>query len=51
MVDAALADLGPPEVTVSWTLTVGGPALNLLGAAKHADLMVIGPRGLGGFSA
>lgn len=49
VVDAALADLGPPEVTVERTLTVGGPALNLLDAAKHADLMVIGRRGLGGF--
>jgi nucleotide-binding universal stress UspA family protein len=49
VVDRALADLGSPEVTVERTLAVGGPAMNLLDAGKHADLMVIGRRGLGGF--
>jgi len=48
-VDSALVELGSPDVRVERTLTVGGPAMNLLDAAKHADLVVIGRRGLGGF--
>jgi nucleotide-binding universal stress UspA family protein len=49
VVDAAVADLGSPEVTVERTLVAGGAAMNLLDAAKQADLVIIGRRGLGGF--
>jgi nucleotide-binding universal stress UspA family protein len=48
-VDSALAELGSADVTVERSLAVGGAAMNLLDAAEHADLVVIGRRGLGGF--
>jgi nucleotide-binding universal stress UspA family protein len=36
-------------VTVDTTVVAGGPASSLLDAAKDADLIVVGRRGLGGF--
>lgn len=47
VVDEAVATAG--TVTVERTLVVGGPAAGLLDAAKGADLVVVGRRGLGGF--
>lgn len=48
-VDSALAEVGSADVTVERTLAVGGASMNVLDAAEHADLVVIGRRGLGGF--
>ena len=51
MVDAAMAearDLGAPDVTA--TIARGPAAPALLEAAKGADLLVVGTRGLGGFA-
>lgn len=38
-----------PTVPVERTVVAGGPASSLLEAAKDADLVVVGRRGLGGF--
>jgi nucleotide-binding universal stress UspA family protein len=41
--------LGPsPEVPVTTRTVRGRPAQVLVDASEHADLLVIGPRGLGG---
>ena len=49
--DDVLGDLGagsrPPSVTVR--AVTGLPAQELLAAAEHADLLVVGARGAGGF--
>ena len=49
--DDVLGDLGagsrPPSVTVR--AVTGLPAEELLAAAEHADLLVVGARGAGGF--
>jgi nucleotide-binding universal stress UspA family protein len=47
VVGRALA--GPAAVDVRRTVVAGGPAAALLDAAKGADLVVVGRRGLGGF--
>jgi nucleotide-binding universal stress UspA family protein len=47
MLDEAQADGRP--VRVEPTVVAGGPASSLLDAAKGADLVVVGRRGLGGF--
>jgi nucleotide-binding universal stress UspA family protein len=46
----ALAAQTNPSVRVSTELVTGAPAPVLLQAAQNADLVVIGDRGLGGFS-
>ncbi|HET6949341.1 MAG TPA: universal stress protein [Acidimicrobiales bacterium] len=48
MVDDAEAAVATP-VEVERTVVPGGPASSLLDAAKGADLVVVGRRGLGGF--
>jgi nucleotide-binding universal stress UspA family protein len=48
MVDRAVAGASP--VDVERTAVPGGPASSLVDAADDADLVVVGRRGLGGFS-
>lgn len=45
----AAATAAAPDVPVERTVVIGGPAQSLLEAAKDADLVVVGRRGLGGF--
>jgi len=49
VVDGAVADAEASQVTVERTVTPGGPASSVLDAAKSADLVVVGRRGVGGF--
>lgn len=50
VVDERLAAVGVPEdVPVTRSVRSGNPATVLLAAAKGADLLVVGARGLGGF--
>ena len=52
MVADAETDAGPdaPPVAVQRSVLAGGPATTLLDTAKDGDLIVLGRRGLGGFS-
>ncbi len=47
---AATAAATDSEVTVTTELITGGPAGVLLSQARHTDLLVLGDRGLGGFT-
>ena len=51
LVDAMVADVAAqaPDLAVERTVVAGGPAPCLLDAAKEADVVVVGRRGLGGF--
>jgi nucleotide-binding universal stress UspA family protein len=50
IVDQAIAATGAVDVTVERTVVGGGAASSLLDAAEGADLVVIGRRGIGGFT-
>jgi nucleotide-binding universal stress UspA family protein len=47
IIDAAVAALGPTGVTTERSAVKGHPAQVLVDAAASADLLVVGPRGLG----
>ncbi|GAA1411923.1 universal stress protein [Catellatospora coxensis] len=47
---ATAASATQPDVTVTTELVTGAPAAVLLAAARHAELLVLGDRGLGGFT-
>ena len=51
LVDDMIAEATPdgPPVSIERTVVAGGPAQGLLDAAKAADVVVVGRRGLGGF--
>jgi nucleotide-binding universal stress UspA family protein len=50
VIDAAVRSITPSTVKLDTALVCGGGAEALLAAAKGADLVVVGTRGLGGFS-
>lgn len=45
---ARLGDAPPPSVTIE--AAIGSPAAQLIEASGHADLLVVGSRGVGGFT-
>lgn len=47
--DELADELAPANVTVKSTVVFGGASSKLLSAAEHADLLVLGTRGFGGF--
>ncbi|MGD0085040.1 MAG: universal stress protein [Acidimicrobiales bacterium] len=47
----AVANAAPPtdDLTVDWRCIPGNPAEILIEESRHADILVVGSRGLGGF--
>lgn len=50
ILDAAIRSVVPTSVRIDTSIVCGGAAESLLAAAKGADLLVVGSRGLGGFA-